>query len=104
MPDSIEAIIARALLGRTATAGAKAIIAALDAAGFVVVPKEPTKGLLTSMAIRHDHGFFAGYTDDEREAVLRSMRQLHEEVVGTGFYSPEREDDYLAVLAARPKP
>lgn len=66
----------------------------------VSVPREPTDELLTSMAIRFDHGLgVPGYYDNEMmltmfpgghaarmESTKRIMRQLHEEVVGTGFY------------------
>ena len=95
---------------------ANAALAALDAAGFVVVPKEPTKGKLISMAIRHNHAFLepsqtingmriGGTPPEYRENVLTSMRQLHEEVVGTGFWSEDRNDGYVesfdrAMLAA----
>lgn len=58
------------------------------------------------MAIRHDHAFLinpdpnarwsSGVKPEHREAVLRSMKQLYEEAIGEGFYSPEREDGYVA--------
>lgn len=67
--------------------------------GYVLVPIEPTDALLKSMAVRYDHGLaIDGYYDQELfagsgisharrlESALRTMRQLHEEVVGTGFY------------------
>lgn len=67
--------------------------------GWVLVPREPTPELLMSMAIRYDHGLgMPGYYDQELfsqsgitharrlESALTTMRQLHEEVVGTGFY------------------
>ena len=68
--------------------------------GFVVVPTEPSRELLMSMAIRFDHGLGCpGYYDSPMvsngkshqqrlESTIRIMRQLHEEVVGRGFYSP----------------
>lgn len=65
----------------------------------VVVPVKPTDALLLSMAVRYDHGLgIPGYYDQELfsgsgltharrlEAALTTMRQLHEEVVGKGFY------------------
>ena len=65
----------------------------------VKVPIEPTPELLHSMAVRYDHGLgIPGYYDQPAfgaenvghakrlEATIRVMRQLHEEVVGTGFY------------------
>jgi hypothetical protein len=72
---------------------------ALEAEGMVIVPKEPAPALLRSMAIRYDHGLGCpgyydhppmqrdGVTHERRlEATISTMRQLHEEVVGTGFY------------------
>lgn len=77
---------------------------------------EPPPGLLMSMAIRFDHGLgVPGYYDqlaamgltvDARvthkqrlESTIRQMRQLWEEVVGLGFYKPEKEADYAAIAA-----
>lgn len=73
---------------------------------WVVVPVEPTDKLLLSMAIRFDHGLgLPGYYDQELfgkklggdisharrlEVALSQMRQLHEEVVGAGFYKAAR--------------
>lgn len=87
------------------------IINKIENGECVVVPVIPPTGLLFSMAMRSDHAFglsgnmsddeieqikkenpiCAGqyYTSKERECLLRSMRQLHEEVVGTGFYKYE---------------
>lgn len=71
-----------------------------------VVPREPSDGLLMSMALRYDHGLgLPGYYDmsdtphaQRLESTLGTMRQLHEEVVGTGFYQPEKDDQYRAML------
>ena len=93
-----------------------AITAALRAEpeGFVLVSVEPTVGLLMSMAVRRDHGLgYPGYYDDPAfggagwhqrrlDAALGYARQQHEEVVGHGFYSADREQQY-ASLAARPQ-
>ena len=82
--------------------------------GFALVPIEPTPGKLMSMAIRHDHALgMPGYYDQldgvfgngvshqkRLESIIRQMRQLHEEVVGLGFYSAEEETDYAAMIAA----
>ena len=69
---------------------------------YQIVSIEPSDALLTSMAIRYDHGLgVPGYYDDEMfkamnhglshaqrmENTKRQMRQLHEEVVGTGFHN-----------------
>lgn len=83
-----------------------------DVEGKVLVPIKPTIGLLMSMAIRHDHGLgIPGYYDQafqlkasngvtharRLECAIAEMSKLHEEVVGTGFYSPEKEDGYAAM-------
>jgi hypothetical protein len=83
---------------------ATAALSSLEAAGMVIVPKEPTEGLLRSMAIRYDHGLgVPGYYDqpmiakysvshEQRIAgTITTMRQLHEEVVGTGFYRAKKD-------------
>lgn len=84
-------------------------------ADHVVVPREPTRGLLISMALRMDHAFGApeqepipgmklGHTDSYREVVLRDLAKAYEEVVGDGFYAPEREEYYRAMISAAPLP
>lgn len=73
----------------------------VTAEGWKLVPVEPTPELLHSMAVRYDHGLgVPGYYDRpifggdgigharRLEATITTMRQLHEEVVGTGFYKP----------------
>ena len=60
------------------------------------LPQEPPAGLLHSMAMRYRHDFgltpddsspmSCGCTDAERQAILRVMRQLYEEVSGHGFF------------------
>lgn len=78
--------------------------------GWVMVPTVPTTGLLMSMAIRSDHGLaIPGYYDqsffgvertthaERLRSTLSQMRQLHEEVVGTGFYKPENDAEYAAM-------
>ena len=59
------------------------------------------------MAIRWDHGFGIdydpsnpisfGYTAESRQGLLTSMMQIHEEVVGQGFYQPKKEEAYARV-------
>jgi hypothetical protein len=80
----------------------------LERRGYVLVPVKPSPGLLVSMATRyaHDFGldadadeanpssFQMGYTSDQRAGLLCIMGQLHQEVVGTGFYSEDREESY----------
>lgn len=75
---------------------------------YVLVPIKPTKGLLISMAIRYDHALgWPGYYDiplfgikpeishnQRLHSTLTTMSQLHEEVVGTGFYSLDKENGY----------
>lgn len=76
------------------------------------IPAAPTPGLLMSMALRYDHGLgcpgyydqlaaFSGNTsqpthEQRLKATLSTMRQLHEEVSGRGFYRPELEEAYAA--------
>lgn len=76
--------------------------------------KEPPPGLLMSMAIRYDHGLgIPGYYDQpfwqaanngsqkqRMESTIGIMRQLWEEVVGLGYYAPEKEADYAAMASA----
>lgn len=85
--------------------------------GYVLVPVEPTPGRLMSMAIRSDHALGCpGYYDQELlrypgapthqqqlDSAIREARAQYEEVVGAGFYSHEKEADYVAMLAARPE-
>lgn len=75
--------------------------------------REPSPGLLMSMAMRYDHGLgMPGYYDQEifqlagspahilrLESALITMRQLWEEVTGNGFYKLSAEADYAARLA-----
>ena len=81
----------------------------------VAVPLEPPYELLVSMAIRYDHGLGCpGYYDSfpiqlgathkqRLDSTISVMRQLYEEVVGKGFYSPERAD-YYRNIAERAAP
>ena len=90
----------------------KAALAAIRAAGWAVVPVEPTDGLLMSIALRADHGLgCSGYYDvpggepwqthaRRLEMAISEARKQHEEVVGTGFYKPEHDDTYRAMIAA----
>jgi hypothetical protein len=90
--------------------------AELDGKQVVCIPLEATPGLLMSMAIRDDHalgmpGYYdqpfvatEGVTHAKRvESALRKMSQLHEEVVGKGFYKPHLEDQYTARAEATTK-
>lgn len=85
--------------------------------GMTLVPMVPSEGLLMSMAIRHDHGLAVpGYYDQALiqkanhgvsharmvEFALSEMRKLYEEVVGTGFYSPQKESGYAAMAKEAP--
>lgn len=70
--------------------------------GYALIPIEPTEALLESMAVRYDHGLACpGYYDqamfksdishkERLESTVRTMRQLHEEVVGVGFYKHDK--------------
>ncbi len=81
---------------------AMAAIAAADAYdaanGVVRAPVEPPSGLLVSMAICLNHGFGApGYlTDIQKNSMLSDMRKLYDEVVGHGYWKPERAGQYVA--------
>lgn len=88
---------------------ARSFTEALAAAGYAIVPQDPSRGLLISMALREDHAFTApvqelfpgvvfGLTDQQREARLRDMRKVHEEVVGTGFYRANDEAYYVGLI------
>ena len=73
---------------------------------YKIIPVNPPKGLLMSMAIRSDHAIaWPGYYDKYPrwegctharmvEATLTEMNQLYEEVAGTGFYSFDKETEY----------
>lgn len=87
------------------------ILEDLKSGRLVVVPREATDSLLRSMAVRSDHGLGCpGYYDQEMfaasgvtharrlESAMTTMRQLHEEVVGTGFHSAT--PDHTAGLIA----
>lgn len=56
-----------------------------------------TDGLLASMALRYRHDFGILPADEQR-TIMAIMRQIHEEVVGRGFYKPEHEEKYLRAL------
>lgn len=95
----------------------RAALKGIEGIGCVIRPKQPTPGLLMSMAIRADHGLaIPGYYDQpifgaenigharRLEVALTSARQQHEEVIGTGFYSHEREAAYVAMTPAPKEP
>ena len=84
--------------------------------GLVAVPIKPSKGLLNSMAMRYNHAFGMSFgmpdkeieemrkkspimgrqllTSREKEVIIGQMEQLHEEVVGKGFYQEWKEEGY----------
>ena len=80
----------------------------------VIVPVEPSRELLMSMALRLDHGLGCpGYYDQpifgsgvgvthaqRLESALSDMRKVYEEVTGQGFYSPANAERYSAMLAS----
>lgn len=85
--------------------------------GYVIVPQKPTLGLLMSMAIRGDHALgVPGYYDQalfgdpqpgthqlRLDAAFAEAKKLYEEIVGEGFYHPEREDRYIEIEKASKK-
>lgn len=81
-----------------------------DPDSLLEAPPEPPPGLLMSMAIRMDHGLGCpGYYDQislgkdapthkqRLDGAIRLAAQMWEEVVGHGFYRPEKEADYAAL-------
>lgn len=85
--------------------------------GWKLVPIDPTDELLKSMAVRYDHGLgVPGYYDEpvfgaenvghakRLESTIRTMRQLHEEVVGAGFYRASPPPAALGVEEVAIKP
>lgn len=56
--------------------------------GFVLVPVKAPDSLLNSMAMRSNHGFWL-LDKNIQNSIKINMRQLHEEVVGKGFYNYE---------------
>ena len=78
---------------------------------------EPSPGLLMSMALRFDHALgIPGYYDNQNRMFARGasggeqpthamrlastlvqMHQLWEEVVGQGYYNPDKEGHYAAM-------
>lgn len=63
----------------------------------IVLPKEPPRGLLISMALRtrHDFGLLP---EAEQERLIQSMRPLYEEVSGHGFWHPDKAGFYDSLL------
>jgi hypothetical protein len=77
----------------------------------VTIPKNPSPGILMSMALRYDHalgvsGFYdqplyskSGISHAQRLAgTLVTMRQLYEEVVREGFYQDSKEEEYVSMI------
>jgi hypothetical protein len=76
--------------------------------GIVSLPLEPQPGLLMSMALRLDHALGCpGHYDmpgesmhaQRQQVAIGDMRKVYEEVVGLGFYRPEKEDEYSGMVA-----
>ena len=64
-----------------------------------IAPREPSDGLLVSMAMRNNHGFGL-LSESAKASALIPMRQIHEEVVGIGFYRHDRDPKYKAMIEA----
>ncbi len=106
-PVTAEAMALNDFLSSCSRAGLSEV-AIREAMMAMLLPKEPSAGLLMSMAIRFDHSLGMGlanpgFEKDEafcarRDALLVRMRQLYEEVSGHGFYSPEKEAMYSALV------
>lgn len=121
-PKLQSLLVALVAEGRVSINEARSINLEFEAAstppeGYVLRPVEPTPGLLMSMALRGDHALGCpGYYDQEMfkagghvshqrtlEVAISEARKQHQEVVGAGLYSPEKEAGYAAMLAARPE-
>lgn len=63
----------------------------------VSIPVKPSKALLSSMALRHRHDFGL-LPETHQEVILGEMAQLHEEVVGKGFYKYPVENWEIPVV------
>lgn len=64
--------------------------------GFVLVKVEPDPALLASMAMRRRHDFGL-LPQKDREYMVHEMSQVHEEVVGRGFYQPSNREEYVSM-------
>lgn len=62
---------------------------------YIKIPIEPSEELINSMCLRFDHSFglnkienslSCGFTENERDSLRATMRQLYEEIVEKGFY------------------
>lgn len=60
---------------------------------------EPTPGLLMSMALRYDHSIAMPIHADRLRVMLDKMEQVYEEVVGLGFYKPDKEAEYAGLVS-----
>lgn len=113
---SIESLLAQLEQGDETEKQAADLIRQLSGEmpkNYVLVSKKPTQALLVSMATRFRHDFmgstreevleadkdnpFASFamSQQEKEYLLSTMTQLHEEVVGEGFYHPNLEQRYV---------
>lgn len=112
-----KTITADEIISGLAPGQGEAVLKALKDAGYAVVPIRPSDGVLMSMAIRMDHALgVEGYYDnvpmfmrgpnhashaDRKSVALADARRCYEEVVGTGFYHPEKEKDYASLVKPR---
>ena len=60
---------------------------------------EPDQALLISMATCLNHGFGL-LPQGRQESLLRDMRKLWDEVMGRGYYRPDRRQLYMDMLSA----
>lgn len=81
---------------------------------MVMVPVKPPIGLLVSIAMRLDHSFgmnmptltkdgFVNETDEEwyqrQRVLITDAGRAYDEIVGEGFYAPDKEQWYVGHLA-----
>ena len=65
---------------------------------LVLVPREPPRTLLVSMAFCLDHAFGL-LPPAEKEERLRKMAKIHAEIVGDGYHGDDNADWYESVLS-----
>jgi hypothetical protein len=89
-----DALISRTWVSGWADQWEAERVAALSQPGGVL---EPDTALLVSMATCLNHGFgLLGTT--RQQSMLRDMRKLWDEVMGRGYYRPERADFYMGMI------
>lgn len=102
---------ALAAIERAQVEASKSQVKRIAALSTAALPKEPPPGLLMSMALRLDHSLAVPADclpikpprEERLRQALADARRCYEEVCGTGFYKPEREAVYAAMLSPPPQ-